>query len=239
MAAELLPSSTDITTGDPTDMLFSSPNVMPQQTQDDNPELTERAMATAFNDGSSTASMSSSSIPGQPSTTPDNAFNLNQTQNPFSLPDNSPVSTPLLWRTWITAESIRRIYLAATFMQSVYRTLKQGWSACPGGAAFTALSGLWDARIGFEWVGILQQTGTSTCHSIVGEDEDRRGEGRNVETEKKGGLVLLSPWVMVQSLEAWRILREGKWDEVDEFTKGVLEISYGVERVEGWRYGSC
>ncbi|KAK4235394.1 hypothetical protein C8A03DRAFT_17858 [Achaetomium macrosporum] len=137
---------------------------------------------------------------------------------------NTTIKTqpPLLWRAWITAESIRRIYLVATFMQSVYRTLKQGWSACPGGAAFTALQGLWDAQSGYEWTGILERTGKSIVCK----------EGEGGQTER--GLSL-SPWVMVQSLEAWRILREGRWEEVDEFTKGLLEICYGVERVEGWR----
>lgn len=59
------------------------------------------------------------------------------------------------------------------------------------------------------------------------ESEDALGKG-------------LSPWVMVQSLEAWRVLEAAGPEEVDEFTKAVLEIRYGVERVErveGWCFG--
>ncbi|KAK3301718.1 uncharacterized protein B0T15DRAFT_563203, partial [Chaetomium strumarium] len=201
--------------------------ILQHTTQDDSPELTQLPM-TVFNDITSTGS-----IPGQPRTTTANNPlnpdpNLAQSQNPFALPHGSEMQPPLLWRTWVTAESIRRIYLAATFMQSVYRTLKQGWSACPGGAAFTALSGLWDAKSGFEWMGILRDT--RMCHTM-------EGTSSTTGTSKEGDVARgLSPWVMVQSLEAWKILRQGRWEEVDEFARGVLEISYGVERVEGWRF---
>ncbi|GAB1320962.1 hypothetical protein MFIFM68171_11172 [Madurella fahalii] len=144
---------------------------------------------------------------------------LSLPSNPFLLPPHA--STPLLWHAWITAESIRRTYLAATFMQSVYNTLKQGWSICPGGAAFTALNGLWDARSGYAWLEVLQ--------SSLRASTEGGGEG----ILSKG----LSPWALIQSLEGWRVLEAARPEEVDEFTRAVLEISYGVERVEGWCFG--
>jgi hypothetical protein len=39
---------------------------------------------------------------------------------------------------------------------------------------------------------------------------------------------------MVCTLDSWRILAEGEPGEVDEFAVGVLEINYGMERVEQW-----
>jgi hypothetical protein len=43
-------------------------------------------------------------------------------------------------------------------------------------------------------------------------------------------------WMMVQSLESWKILERGAPAEVDEFAVAVLEISFGVESVERWRF---
>ena len=135
-----------------------------------------------------------------PNTVTDNST----TTNPLSLP-TLPNQTPppdLLWRAWTLSESLRRTYLAATFMQSVYDALRQGWAACPGGLAFTAQRGLWEAASGYEWA--------AAC--------------------------ALGPWAMPQSLESWRILERGAPAEADEFAVAVLEISFGVESVERWRF---
>lgn len=57
-----------------------------------------------------------------------------------------------LWHAWIVGESIRRTYLATICVLSVYSTLKQGWSPCPGGLTFTSRSGLWDASSPYKWL---------------------------------------------------------------------------------------
>jgi hypothetical protein len=137
--------------------------------------------------------------------------------NPFSLPEPTQTTPPSLHQAWRVSESIRRTFLAATFTQVVYSNLSQGWSDCPGGLAFTAQGGLWDAEGGYEWL-----------RRVKGLSKEGGGSG-----DAGGGF---STWLMVQSLESWSILERAAPEEVDEFTVAVLEITYGVERVERWRY---
>lgn len=138
-----------------------------------------------------------------------------------SLPVNGVVTTlsravasdPLsLWRAWILAESVRRTYLMATFMQSVYHNIKHGWSVCPGGAAFTARAGLWDATTAWTWYRETRRKASKL--------------GTNMSVSKS--LLLL------ESLDAWGILQENEPGDVDEFTIAVLQIAYGLDLVENW-----
>jgi hypothetical protein len=55
------------------------------------------------------------------------------------------------WHLWILAESIRRTWLIAVSISSIYSGLQQCWAACPGGIMFTNRSGLWDAASATEW----------------------------------------------------------------------------------------
>ncbi|KAK4224469.1 hypothetical protein QBC38DRAFT_485356 [Podospora fimiseda] len=119
------------------------------------------------------------------------------------LPHKPPVS---IWQLWITSESARRIYLAAEFMLSVYHTIKNGWSVCPGGAMFCAQEGMWDASSQVEWHKAFKNT---------------RGK-KNRE------------WVLMQSLGSRRLLNEARPDEIDLFAKGIMDINLGMETVERW-----
>ncbi|KAH6839464.1 hypothetical protein B0I37DRAFT_347908 [Chaetomium sp. MPI-CAGE-AT-0009] len=106
------------------------------------------------------------------STTPTIATNTTGT-----APSPSPQpALPTLWHTWIQSECARRLYLAATSMLAVYDTLRRGWAACPGGVAFTAQRGLWEAASGYAWARVLRgDIGTS---ADGGEDGDgERGGG--------------------------------------------------------------
>ncbi|KAK0752886.1 hypothetical protein B0T18DRAFT_313897 [Schizothecium vesticola] len=108
------------------------------------------------------------------------------------------------WRAWVVVESVRRLFLMGNYVQSVYTTVKSGWSVCPGGLAFTAGEGLWEEMTGWRW-------------------------RRRVEELHRGKGVLL-----VRSMEAYRVMMERESGEVDEFTRAVLEIGYGLEAVERW-----
>lgn len=108
------------------------------------------------------------------------------------------------WRAWVVVESVRRTFLVGNYVQSVYTTMRRGWSVCPGGLAFTAGEGLWEEMAGWRWRG------------RVGEREGGKG-------------VLL-----VRSMEAFRVMVERECGDVDEFARMVLEISYGLETVERW-----
>lgn len=55
------------------------------------------------------------------------------------------------WHTWVIAESIRRTWLVAGALPSVYFNLQQRWADCPGGIMFTNREGLWGAESADEW----------------------------------------------------------------------------------------
>lgn len=61
-------------------------------------------------------------------------------------------SVSALWRAWYVAESVRRTYVLAAFLQGVYLTMRQGWSYCPGGVTFSMGTGLWNATSASTWV---------------------------------------------------------------------------------------
>ncbi|KAK4043874.1 hypothetical protein C8A01DRAFT_43248 [Parachaetomium inaequale] len=161
-----------------------------------------------------------------------NPFYLPTTTATTTTPSGSPQIPPPqpLWRAWLRSESLRRTYLAATLMQAVYDTLKQGWALCPGGIFFTAQSGLWEARSGYEWVAALRAGARARCQG--------RGQGRLGGGPGRGGDVeaAAAPWVMVQFLESWRILEAGVPGEVDDFAVALLEVGFGGESVERWRF---
>ena len=92
-----------------------------------------------------------------------------------------------LWRAWLIAESVRRVYITAIYMQCVYTTLKRGASAqstCPGGMNFTARAGLWDAPSAYSWFNQVRAAA------------DQHGNSRS------------SSFLMVQTNEAWKVIEE-------------------------------
>ncbi|KAK4163991.1 hypothetical protein QBC43DRAFT_378951 [Cladorrhinum sp. PSN259] len=136
--------------------------------------------------------------------------NFFTTQNDINIPIPILPSKPhvSVWHIWVVSESVRRIYLASEFMLAVYQTMKDSWSICPGGLMFCARQGLWDAPSGVEWCRVLK------------------------ESAKKN-----KEWVLMQSLQSWKLLKQARPDEVDGFARGVMDISLGIERVERWLEG--
>ncbi|KAB5539229.1 hypothetical protein GE09DRAFT_310849 [Coniochaeta sp. 2T2.1] len=126
-----------------------------------------------------------------------------------------PSDPPSLWRAWILAESVRRTYLMALFMQSVYHNIKHGWAVCPGGASFTARCGLWDAPTAWSWY---------------------KESKREAPTSGARGSVSKS-LLLLESLDAWNVLHDNRREDVDEFTTAVLESCYGLDLVENWGSG--
>ncbi|KPM39241.1 hypothetical protein AK830_g7315 [Neonectria ditissima] len=55
------------------------------------------------------------------------------------------------WKTWIFAESVRRTWLTTNILQGVYTTMKDGYSACPGGIYCTFGNELWNSSSEHEW----------------------------------------------------------------------------------------
>jgi hypothetical protein len=100
----------------------------------------------------------------------------------------------------------------AVFMQAVYHNIKHGWSVCPGGAAFGARVGLWDAPTAWAWY----------------------KETRRKVSTPGGNLSMSKSLLLLKSLDAWGILQDNKPGDVDEFTIAVLEIAYGMDLVGNW-----
>lgn len=61
------------------------------------------------------------------------------------------------WRDWLLAESVRRIWLMVNYTHAVYTMMRDGLGSCPGGVAFTAREGLWDAQSPWPWRRIVRK----------------------------------------------------------------------------------
>ncbi|ROV88557.1 hypothetical protein VMCG_10372 [Cytospora schulzeri] len=55
------------------------------------------------------------------------------------------------WYVWLFAETIRRTWLIACTIQTIYPTLQVLWATCPGGVPFTARDGLFSASYAYIW----------------------------------------------------------------------------------------
>lgn len=127
--------------------------------------------------------------------------------------ENTILNTPRLsqeeseWYAWSFAETIRRTWMVASALQTVYLTLQVRYAPCPGGTMFTAREGLWEAKTAFAWMSKCGEGGSQS--------------GKSVDFVNR---------------TQWGGMFEGRRpEEMDEFTKEVLEITYGSERVERWR----
>lgn len=139
------------------------------------------------------------------------------------LTTNAPTDPTPTRQAWILAESIRRCFLMAEYMQSGYLTLKRGCSVCSGGVAFTPKAGLWDAGSAWEWI-------EKASYEIGGREmpvgvSHREGTGRFPR--------------LLRVMEDWLVLkRECKEEEVDEFTRVVMGFAI-LGRVGGWGDSVC
>ncbi|CAK7234823.1 hypothetical protein SCUCBS95973_009064 [Sporothrix curviconia] len=64
------------------------------------------------------------------------------------LPGSDPART---WHFWILAESIRRIWIVADAVDTIYQAMQYGWRTPASSIACTARHGLWQARSAAEW----------------------------------------------------------------------------------------
>jgi hypothetical protein len=55
------------------------------------------------------------------------------------------------WDAWALAESVRRTWLVAMGVYSVYYALQENWVLCAGGIMFTNRQGIWNAKSAEEW----------------------------------------------------------------------------------------
>lgn len=110
------------------------------------------------------------------------------------------------WYAWLFAETIRRTWFVACCVQTIYLTLQVRWAPCPGGLPLTARGGVWSAGSAYAWA--------AKCGGF-GSLED------NMD--------------FIRRDQAFRIFQEKDPDEVDEFTRRMLEMTFGMDKVEQWR----
>lgn len=109
------------------------------------------------------------------------------------------------WYAWALSETIRRIWIVATTMQTIYLTMQVRWAPCPGGAKFTTRADLWDSKSVFAWVSKCEESGV-----LKGVD-------------------------FVSRQQWGSIFENRRPTDMDEFTQEVLDLTFGRERVERWR----
>lgn len=57
----------------------------------------------------------------------------------------------VLWHAWIFAESVRRTWIFAQGLHTVYTVILKGWSTCCGAIKFTTAAEVWDAPSSYRW----------------------------------------------------------------------------------------
>lgn len=86
-----------------------------------------------------------------------------------SLCQNTRVSSQegqetLLWHAWILSESVRRTWLIAHFIRTIYLTLQRGSAECPGGVMVTTRRGVWGAGSAFAWTRMCAEQSVGFMH---------------------------------------------------------------------------
>lgn len=110
----------------------------------------------------------------------------------------------MAWYAWLFAETIRRTWLVASSVQTIYLTLQVLWAPCPGGLPFTTRRGAFEASSSYAWAALCE------------------GHKQGIDFARR---------------HKHRLFEECRPEDIDEFTVRLLEISYGLERIERWRYG--
>ncbi|KAI3390492.1 hypothetical protein diail_9504 [Diaporthe ilicicola] len=108
------------------------------------------------------------------------------------------------WYAWLFAETIRRTWIVASTVQTVYLTLQVRWAPCPGGLPFSTRKDAFEATSSFAWA--------ARCE----------GHSQGIDFARRNG---------------HRLFEERRPEDVDEFTTRLLEISFGLERMERWKFG--
>jgi len=143
----------------------------------------------------------------------DNSSNTNLFLQALANTTSIATDPSPLWRAWILSESIRRVFLVATYMQGVYTIMKRGWDLCPGGVAFTPLAGLWDAPTAWAWLAKAKRETRTPSAVTAG-----AGVGAHRSTVEGELLPLLC------EMDSWIDLKRGKPEDVDSFTRVVLGV---------------
>lgn len=73
------------------------------------------------------------------------------TPAPTTTYDNPGSEEEVLWHAWIFTESVRRTWIFAQGIHTVYEVILKGWTMCAGAPMMTTASGVWDASTSYAW----------------------------------------------------------------------------------------
>lgn len=124
---------------------------------------------------------------------------------PFATPDDYPSlphtqRTGRLWRQWILVESIRRTWMVANYMHSVYVALRDGQGECPGSIHFTLRRGLWDAPNASSWSQLVESKNPLLMKSDSTSLVCRAARGSEVDDFARAVISIV--WD-TETIEAW------------------------------------
>ncbi|EOO03309.1 putative rna polymerase ii mediator complex component protein [Phaeoacremonium minimum UCRPA7] len=69
-----------------------------------------------------------------------------------------------LWHTWVVTESVRRAWVTARAVETIYLTLRDRGAACPGGLIFTMSKSVWEANSALAWTKACAESDTGFLH---------------------------------------------------------------------------
>lgn len=65
--------------------------------------------------------------------------------------DNPGSQEEVLWHAWIFTESVRRTWIFAQGIHTVYDVILKGWTMCAGALKMTTAADVWDAPTSYAW----------------------------------------------------------------------------------------
>lgn len=68
-----------------------------------------------------------------------------------TFPFNPSSQEEVLWHAWVFTESVRRTWVFAQGLHTVYDVMLKGWTICAGALRMTTASGAWDAPTSYAW----------------------------------------------------------------------------------------
>ncbi|KAJ2983468.1 hypothetical protein NQ176_g664 [Zarea fungicola] len=120
--------------------------------------------------------------------------------SPSDCHNDSHTGKTRLWREWVLAESVRRVWIVTTYIEVIFVTLRDGQSICQGNIAYTARRGLWDAPSAATWANVLRDNSPLFGHPY--QSDRLYPKTRAVDIDPLG-MLILSLMYDSDDLDSW------------------------------------
>ncbi|KAH7068661.1 RNA polymerase 2 mediator complex component [Paraphoma chrysanthemicola] len=105
------------------------------------------------------------------------------------------------WYLWILSESIRRTWLIASSMFSIYSALQQRWSVCPGSIMYSNRKGMWCAESSTDWDKLCSKGGAASLQRFACSRLPYEADPDDID---EFGDAMLNMTVHEEILEEWK-----------------------------------